>query len=128
MKEAMTKAARPELMRNACPPYLAASLNKVEHYRGVSFCSTVKILDRVDVCMTSTGVHAPFDGEDYHLLEYFQVGKYDLYQFPWLRTEATTNQSCGISILFNRRFFSPIHICQTWNAPEGLHGRAGAIR
>eukprot|EP00972_Heterocapsa_arctica_P094333 13911294-Heterocapsa_arctica.AAC.1 len=78
--------------------------------------------------LQSTGVHAPFDGEEYHLLEHFQVGKYNLYQFPWLCTEATTNKSCGVSILLNRRFFSPIHICQTWNAPEGLHGRAGAIR
>eukprot|EP00972_Heterocapsa_arctica_P049777 7323687-Heterocapsa_arctica.AAC.1 len=34
------------------------------------------------IMLQSTGVHAPFDGEDDHLLEHFQVGKYDLYQFP----------------------------------------------
>eukprot|EP00972_Heterocapsa_arctica_P074252 10959781-Heterocapsa_arctica.AAC.1 len=52
MKEAMAKAARPELTRNACPPYLAASLNNAEHYRGASSPSTARTLDRVDDCIT----------------------------------------------------------------------------
>eukprot|EP00972_Heterocapsa_arctica_P024417 3603038-Heterocapsa_arctica.AAC.1 len=56
------------------------------------------------IMLQSTGVHAPFDGEDYRLLEHVQVGKYDLYRLPWLRADATTNKSCGVSILLNIKF------------------------
>eukprot|EP00972_Heterocapsa_arctica_P082274 12124860-Heterocapsa_arctica.AAC.1 len=55
-------------------------------------------------------------------------GKYELYQFPWQRGETGVNRSCGVSILLDRHRFSPADVCQVWNAPPQLHGRAGALR
>eukprot|EP00972_Heterocapsa_arctica_P100039 14752422-Heterocapsa_arctica.AAC.1 len=58
--------------------------------------------------------------------------------FKWASTTSTSSHGCArrspptshaaSPSCSTEGLFSPIHICQTWNAPEGLHGRAGAIR
>ena len=66
-----------------------------------------------------------YDGA--HSIMFTRSEGYLIYQWPW-GTGKYTNNNCGVALALDTKRFSPHHVVQTYQPPDALQGRAGALR